>query len=404
MPVLTVTSLNTYVKSKLEEDPNLEDIALQAEISNYKHHSSGHRYMTLKDSMSSINAVMFAGDASRLRFPVEDGMKVIVRGNISLYPKTGSYQFYIRELRPDGIGALAVAFEKLKKKLESEGLFAPEHKKLLPFLPEKIGIITSDTGAAVQDIIRILRRRYPVGELILCPVSVQGVRAAPELTEAVKKFDRLKCVDVIIIGRGGGSAEDLWAFNDEQLARAIYECSIPIVSGVGHETDTTICDFVADMRASTPSAAAELISPEEGALEYTFSTYYNRIISLYKNRINIEKKRIEELQHTLILKNPRAMIKEKKLHLKYLSSSLFSSYQGIINNKKKMLSDSALKLDALSPLRVLARGYSVTVKDGNVISSVDNVSVGDRLDIRLSDGQLECTIEERVKYNAKDRI
>ena len=214
MPVLTVTSLNTYVKSRLESDVYLEDIALQAEISNYKHHSSGHSYMTLKDAQSSINAVMFSREASRLRFPVEDGMKVIARGSISLYTKTGAYQFYIRDMQPDGAGALAAAFEKLKNKLMLEGLFDTAHKKELPLLPERIGVITSDTGAAVQDILRILKRRYPVGKIILCPVSVQGINAAPELTEAVRKFDRLQCADVIIIGRGGGSAEDLWAFND----------------------------------------------------------------------------------------------------------------------------------------------------------------------------------------------
>lgn len=400
MPVLTVTSLNTYVKSKLEEDSNLGDIAVQAEISNYKHHSSGHRYMTLKDSQSSISAVMFASDASRLRFPLENGMRVIVRGSVSLYPKTGSYQFYIRELQPDGIGALAVAFEKLKKKLEAEGLFLNEHKKPLPFLPERIGVITSDTGAAVQDILRILKRRYPSGKIILCPVSVQGINAAPELTGAVKKFDRLKCADVIIIGRGGGSAEDLWAFNDESLARAIYDCSIPIVSGVGHETDTTICDFVADVRASTPSAAAELISPEEGALEQAFSAYNKRITTLYKNRISSEKERIAALRRALNMRSPQALINEKKLQLKSLNSLLLYSYKKIINENKNMLSAYAAKLDALSPLRVLARGYSLTVKDGKILTSVDSVSAGDKVEIKLSDGYLECTVEERVKNNA----
>ena len=404
MPVLTVTSLNTYVKSRLESDVYLEDIALQAEISNYKHHSSGHRYMTLKDAQSSINAVMFSREASRLRFPVEDGMKVIARGSISLYTKTGAYQFYIRDMQPDGAGALAAAFEKLKNKLMLEGLFDTAHKKELPILPERIGVITSDTGAAVQDILRILKRRYPVGKIILCPVSVQGINAAPELTEAVRKFDRLQCADVIIIGRGGGSAEDLWAFNDENLARAVYDCRIPVVSGIGHETDFTICDFAADKRASTPSAAAELISPEEGALENTLFNYNRRITSLFRNRIQSEKNRLDGLHRSVIFRSPQVILKEKKSELNMYSSALMPSFQRIINYKRNLLSASAAKLDALSPLKVLARGYSVTSAGGRIISSVDSVSVGDKVNIKLSDGQLGCTVEERVKNNAKARI
>ena len=266
--LLTVSGLNMYVRMMLESDVHLKRIRLRGELSNLTdHYRSGHIYMTLKDERSAVKAVMFAGSAKGLRFRPQDGMKVVIEGRVTLYEVTGSYQLIIDEMMPEGIGELTVAFEQLKAKLQKEGLFDTEHKKMLPLYPKRIGVITSPTGAAVQDILPILKRRYPIGEIVFQPVTVQGENAAPELTAAIKDFDRYGLADVIIIGRGGGSIEDLWAFNDEGLARAIYDCRIPVVSAVGHETDFTICDFVSDVRASTPSAGAELVSPEMEAME-----------------------------------------------------------------------------------------------------------------------------------------
>lgn len=396
MPVLTVTGLNNYVKALFDENEYLNDITLRAEISNYKNHSSGHRYMTLKDENSSIAAVMFAGNASRLRFPVENGMKVIVRGRAAIYTKSGQYQFYIQDMMPDGIGEQSLAFEALKKKLYKEGLFSPEHKKPLPELPKRIGVITSDTGAAVEDIRKVLLRRYPIGEIIIAPVLVQGVNAAPELTAAVKKFDRLKCADVIIIGRGGGTSEDLWAFNDEGLARAIYECEIPVVSGVGHEIDTTICDFVADAAASTPSAAAEIISPGEGELLGDIEYYHRKIISALRTRLNLERKNLEGIARSKVLRDPHEITEEKRRNIEMISAQLRATYKGIVTVKEKEFSSLAAKLDALSPLKVLSRGYAVATKDGSVISSVHSVEINDKINVMLSDGSVDCIITERT--------
>ncbi len=401
MPILTVTGLNTYVNSLLEENEFLNDITLQAEISNYKNHRSGHRYMTLKDEESSISAVMFAGNASRIRFPLEDGMRVIVRGRAALYAKTGQYQLYISDIRPDGIGALSMAFENLKKRLAAEGLFDREHKKPLPFLPERIGVITSDTGAAVKDICEVLARRYPIGEIILCPVLVQGINAAPELTAAIEKFDRLKCADVIIIGRGGGSAEELWAFNDEKLARAIYKCSIPVVSGVGHQIDTTICDYAADAAAPTPSAAAEIISPDEGFLESTLSDCGRKLVSVMNNILIRNRLHLESLSKAFVLSKGKNITAQRMIRLEMLSNALNSQYKLYLQSSAGRLSALAAKFDALSPLKVLSRGYAAASKDGQIISSVKDIGINDRINVRLSDGSLECTVNERVDTDGK---
>ncbi len=393
MAVLTVSQLNFYIKSMLDDDPKLRTVYLKGEISNFTdHYRTGHMYMSLKDERSAVKAVMFAGYASRLKFRPEDGMKVLVRGNVSLYSPTGQYQFYIEDMQPDGLGALSLAFEQLKKKLSAEGIFSDEHKKTLPVLPERIGVITSPTGAAVQDILRILKRRYPIGEIIMCPVLVQGENAAAQLTDAVRKFDRLKAADVIIIGRGGGSAEELWAFNDEGLARAIYDCSIPVVSGVGHETDFTICDLAADVRASTPSAAAEIVSPEEVELYGLLQSYYERLRKAMSSRIIYENKRLDTLSKTKVLRSPMELVRHKQMQLDMLSSTLNSLYKKEIAENRARLERAVSGLEALSPLKVLSRGYSMTIKNGRVISSASQLSAGDIITLKFADGTTEAAI------------
>ena len=400
MPLLTVSGLNTYVKSILDEDTHLKNIIMSAEISNYKnHYQSGHRYMTLKDEESSISGVMFSQYASRLKFVPENGMEVIVRGRAALYTKTGQYQFYIEDMRPVGAGELSTAFDILKKRLEKEGIFSPEHKKTLPEYPEKIGVITSDTGAAVEDICKTLARRYPIGEIILCPVHVQGINAAPELTAAVKRFDSMKCADVIIRGRGGGSAEDLSAFNDEGLVRAIYNCEIPIVSGVGHQTDTTLCDFVADAAAATPTAAAEMVSPEGGEMSEEIKYYHEKIISVFKRNIVAERNRLDMLTKSRVMRYPYELTSEKSRQLDNLVSHMRSLYRVYLSDKQRKFSSVAAKLDTLSPLKVLARGYSVASGNGKIINSVNQITEGDKINIRFYDGSADCTVTERNDSN-----
>ena len=357
MTVLTVSQLNFYIKSLMDNDENLRSVYLKGEISNLTdHYRTGHIYLSLKDEKCTLRGVMFAGNASRLRFRPENGMKVLVHGYVSVYNISGQYQIYIDDMQPEGIGALSLAFEQLKRKLSAEGLFDDKHKKPLPVLPERIGVITSPTGAAVQDILRILSRRYPIGEIVMSPVLVQGENAAAELTKAVRRFDRLGCADVIIIGRGGGSAEDLWAFNDESLARAIYDCRIPVVSGVGHETDFTICDLVADVRASTPSAAAEIVSPGEGELEAATDLLRDKLLHAMQHRIIMERAVLDRLSDVMHANSPGAQLTERQLHLDHLSDQLLGSYRSYLAGKRNDLVSLASGLDALSPIKVITRG------------------------------------------------
>lgn len=396
MAVLSVTQLNFYIKSLMDEDDKLRSVFLKGEISNYTdHYRTGHMYMSLKDEKSVIKAVMFAGNASRLKFHPEDGMKVLVRGYVSVYQVTGQYQFYIEDMQPDGVGALSLAFEQLKRKLSAEGLFDSSHKKPLPYCPSRIGVITSPTGDAVHDICRILARRYPIGEIIMCPVLVQGENAAAQLAEAVRRFDRLKCADVIIIGRGGGSAEELWAFNDEGLARAIYECRTPVVSAVGHEMDFTICDFVSDVRASTPSAAAELVSPEEGELKYMIKLYRERIVNELRSIITDSRSRLDAVASSKVLSDKREFVRNKQMRLDMLSLSLRSSFKQYVMEKNNSLARVSSKLDAMSPLKVLSRGYTVVMKDNNAVSVIEDIHMGDKIEILFSDGKAKCTVNER---------
>ena len=395
--VLTVSQLNKYVKSLLESDGKLKYIYLKGEISNLTIHYTGHIYFSLKDeNQCTIKAVMFANKASFLKFTPQSGMKVILRGSVTLYEKTGSYQINADEMYPDGAGALNLAYEQLKNKLQNEGLFDTSHKKPLPKFPQKIGVITSPTGAAVQDIMLILKRRYPIAQIIMCPVLVQGENAAVDLTNAVKKFNALKCADVIIIGRGGGSIEDLWAFNDETLARAVYECEIPIVSAVGHETDFTICDFVADVRASTPSAAAELVSSvtNENMLSQT-ENLMNKMQSAVKRRLQFEYQRYEKNANAKALKNPDDIIKNRQIKLDVLNEKIKGIYLKKLSAEKEKFAELAAKLDALSPLKILSRGYSVTKKDGHIINSISQVNSNDKIEVVLSDGNIKCTVTGR---------
>ena len=392
--VLTVSQLNKYVKSILESDGKLKYIYLKGEISNLTIHYTGHIYFSLKDeNQCTIKAVMFANKANFLKFTPQSGMKVVLRGSVTLYEKTGSYQINVDEMYPDGAGALNLAYEQLKNKLQNEGLFDTSHKKPLPKFPEKIGVITSPTGAAVQDIMLILKRRYPIAQIIMCPVLVQGENAAVDLTNAVKKFNALQCADVIIIGRGGGSIEDLWAFNDEMLARAIYECEIPIVSAVGHETDFTICDFVADVRASTPSAAAELVSSvtTENMLSQT-ETLINKMQSAVKRRLQFEYQRYQKTANAKALKNPDDIIKNRQIKLDVLNEKIKGIYVKKLSAEKEKFAELAAKLDALSPLKILSRGYSVTKKDGHIINSISQVNPNDKIEVVLSDGNIKCTV------------
>lgn len=395
MELLTVSGLNLYVKNLLEADVHLRSFYLRGEISNLTdHYRSGHIYLTLKDEKAAVKAVMFAGSARYLKFRPQDGMKVIVRGRVSLYEVTGSYQLYIEDMQPDGVGALNLAFEQLKRKLAAEGLFDASRKRPLPAFPKRIGVITSPTGAAVQDICRVLGRRYPVGELILCPVTVQGEKAAAELTEAVRRMNRVRCADVIIIGRGGGSLEDLWPFNDEGLARAVAASEIPVISAVGHETDFTICDFVADVRASTPSAGAELAAPEMSTMLSALQYERRRMIELMQERLQQEARRLAQLRHARVLRSPMEMIHLRRMRLDTLYSGMKSAYVSALAQQKHRFASSAAKLDALSPLKVLSRGYAIVRAEDGVVSSVKRVRPQQSVQVTLRDGELSCLVCE----------
>ena len=390
---LTITQLNFYVKSLLEGDRNISSVCVKGEISNLTYHGSGHIYMTLKDEKSAVRAVMFAGDRRNLKFRLEEGMKIFAAGRVTLYGATGSYQIILSDIQPDGVGALNLAYEQLKQKLEAEGLFDSRHKKPLPELPSRIGVITSPTGAAVQDICNILKRRYPIGTIIFCPVLVQGSGAAAELTEAVRRFNRLRGADVIIIGRGGGSIEDLWAFNDENLARAVYDSEIPVVSAVGHETDFTICDFVADVRASTPSAGAELVSPYEvHALRDHISFLRGRLYTAVKARLDSERNRCQLLADSQVFADPYTLTASKRSELQQLTHNLHEYYTDTLTDKSIALVSLSERLHALSPLNVLARGYAIAEKQHQILKSVQDVELSEEIIVHLSDGKLHCTV------------
>lgn len=364
--VMSVSQLNRYIKMNFDADENLANIFISGEISNFtNHYRTGHLYFTLKDDSAAVRAVMFNSSAKRLKFMPEDGMKVIARGRVSVYEASGQYQLYVDDMQPDGVGALNLAYEQLKEKLQKEGLFSELHKKPLPPYPEKVGVITSPTGAAVRDIINVLGRRFPYAEIVFCPVLVQGDGAHLQLTDAVNLFNSERAADVIIIGRGGGSIEDLWEFNDEGLARAVYNSDIPVISAVGHETDFTICDFVADMRAPTPSAAAELAVPDANELQYALSALKNRIFLNVSSGIADRRSRLEYLTSKGALKSPDEMLSNRSQRLDTAFSKMLSSYENRIGGKKVEFISAATALSKLDPMSVLMRGFAfVSDKNG----------------------------------------
>ena len=390
--VYSVNELNAYVKRILDNDENLKHIFVTGEISNYKAHYSGHLYMTIKDESASVKAVMFAGNASRLRFRPENGMKVLIFGTVSLFPRDGSYQLYISDMQPDGMGALSVAFEQLKKKLAAEGLFSDSHKKPIPQFPKRIGVITSETGAAVQDIFNVLSRRFPVAEVVLRPTQVQGDGAAQDIAKAIYLFNEYNAADVLIVGRGGGSIEDLWAFNEEVVARAVFASEIPVISAVGHETDYTICDFVADLRAPTPSAAAELAVPDKLELKSELISYKQHILNLTKNKLDRERSKLLAIEKSGALRDPVTKLNENRRELLYLSERITNLTVSAVDSNKMKYAALAGKLNALSPLGVISRGYALAESDGKVVTRVKDVSVNDEISVRLSDGMLKAKV------------
>ncbi|WP_301965182.1 exodeoxyribonuclease VII large subunit [uncultured Ruminococcus sp.] len=391
--VLSVSQINFYIKSIIENDGSLQFVLVTGEISNLTvHQRSGHIYLSLKDSNSVISAVMFAGNARRLKFRIENGMKVICRGRISVYEPSGRYQLYIEDMQPDGVGALTLAFEQLKKSLAQKGLFDNAHKKPLPKFPKTIGVITSPTGAAVQDITNIIRRRFPSADIVLAPVLVQGESAPEQLVRAVNKFSASKIADVIIIGRGGGSAEDLWAFNDEQLAYAVYNCETPIISGVGHETDFTVCDFVADVRASTPSAAAELAVPDRQELMSYYFKQKQYISAMLDRKIKTAQLRLENQQRRMSASSPKLKAEQLEKQLSAKNEKLTRFMNIYISDKENKLIAAKGKLDGLNPLNVLNRGYAIAEKDEKIITSSKQLKNGDDFTVILSDGKINAKV------------
>ncbi|MBQ2932182.1 MAG: exodeoxyribonuclease VII large subunit [Clostridia bacterium] len=390
--VMTVGQLNLFIKDIFGQIPILNNIKIKGEISNFKHHSSGHMYMSLKDDTGVIRAVMFKNSAMSLKFRPENGMQVIAAGRVSVYERDGQYQLYINEMEQDGKGNLYEQFEKLKKQLEKEGLFDSAKKKLVPQYPKKIGVITAATGAAVRDIINILSRRYKAADVCLYPVLVQGDGAAESIKTAIEYFNESSSCDVIIVGRGGGSVEDLWAFNEEVVARAIFASRIPIISAVGHETDFTIADFVADLRAPTPSAAAELAVPDGSELLEKLQAMDLRLLSGAKKLLENRRLVLKVYSDKQVLKNPTIKINEKAIYLDHLSKMFENSINLILEKKKQELGIIASRMEGLSPLKTLARGYSVVKNnEGKIVKAVSQVNPGENLMITVQDGEI-CTI------------
>ena len=394
--VLSIIQLNEYIRGKLDSDSLLNQVSVRGEISNYKLYPSGHHYFTLKDENAALKCVMFKGNALRLRFRPENGMKVIALGKVSVYPRDGAYQLYCTGMIMDGVGDLYVAFEQLKKKLAAQGLFDPAHKKPLPAYPKTIGIITSSAGAAVHDMLRILKKRYPLAKVKLLPVRVQGVEAPGEIAAAIGYANYYKLADVLIVGRGGGSIEDLWAFNDERVAYAIYNSEIPVISAVGHEPDVTISDFVADLRAATPSNAAELAVPDQDALRQNLDSMSAAMATALNRQIKAARQHLNVLSQSPALRSPTGYIEQREKGLELLKNRLISAQNQSIQRKNARYIAAVSKLDAMSPLKVLTRGYSMAQNSGGeVIRSVSQVERGERITISLSDGKVSATVMDK---------
>ncbi|MFE8702530.1 exodeoxyribonuclease VII large subunit [Cytobacillus sp. FJAT-54145] len=437
---LSVNALTKYIKRKFDADPHLQDIFVRGEISNFKQHSSGHMYFTLKDEKARILAVMFSSQNRYMKFKPENGMKVLIRGEISVYEPAGQYQIYIKELQPDGIGDLYLAFEQLKEKLEKDGLFSDRNKKRLPKHPNTVGVITSPTGAAVRDIITTIKRRYPIVNILVIPALVQGEQAAPSIVKAIEKANRSNEIDVLIVGRGGGSIEELWAFNEETVAKAIFQSEIPIISAVGHETDFTIADFVADLRAPTPTAAAELAVPNIEELLDKLLTTQTRLIRGMKEKISLNSERLRRIQKSYAFRYPQRLYEQKLEQVDKLSEQLRKGAKKLFelkqeelqqqhkrlvrNHPNDLLVDASLKhqkmeknlnramtaivsskqkdfhsmlstLEALSPLKIMDRGYSLVYSDaGNLVKSIEQVTKDDTVEVKMADGSMKCTVIE----------
>lgn len=401
MQVYEVSQINEYLRLRFEEDEFLAGVFIRGEISNYKVYPSGHHYFTLKDSQSALRCVMFRGNAYRLRFRPENGMKVIACGRISVFPRDGAYQLYCTELTPDGVGDLHVAFEQLKAKLQAEGLFAQQRKKPLPRFPHRIAIVTSSAGAALHDMLRILRRRYPLTEVVLLAVRVQGAEAPGEIVSALRYANRYHVADLIITGRGGGSIEDLWAFNDEAVARAIADSEIPVISAVGHEPDVTISDFVADLRAATPSNAAELAVPDQTDLRQHLAAQQAILLTQMQKRLKTERQRVATLASARCLRSPVNYLNDRRMVLDYLQRRLRAASQKLLSRDRERFVRLTAKLDAMSPLKVLGRGYSLVRSGGNPVHSVRQLAVGETVSITLADGSAQAQITQLEEADEK---
>ena len=395
--IYTVSQLNALVKNILEDVPALGEVYVRGELSNHKVYPSGHHYFTLKDSESALRCVLFKAMAQRLRFRPENGMKVIAMGRATLYPRDGAYQLYCNFLQPEGVGDLHTAFEQLKEKLRLEGLFDESRKKPLPPYPRSIAIVTSPAGAAVHDMLRILRRRYPLAAVKLLPVRVQGPEAPAEIAGALRYANLHRLADVIITGRGGGSIEDLWAFNDERVARAIYASEIPVISAVGHEPDVTIADYVADLRAATPTHAAELAVPDQEELRQQLANLSARLARAQSRGLELRRERLESLAKKRVLLDPLAVIQDKRVLLDHVQRDLCRAAAGRLAEPRRQLAALSASLDAMSPLKVLGRGYSVvTDPEGRPLRRAADIPVGSQVTARLADGSLRCRVEESI--------
>ena len=391
---LTVSELNGYIKELLDSDEVLAGVYVRGELSNYKAYPSGHHYFTMKDPQSSLRCVMFKGSASKLRFMPKDGMSVVALGRVAVFPRDGAYQLYVNEPIPEGVGDLYVAFEQLKEKLSLEGLFDGKHKKPLPRYPGSIAVVTSSAGAAIQDIIRVLGSRWPLSKIIVLPVRVQGEQAPTEIVAALQYVNEHEIADLIITGRGGGSIEDLWAFNDERVARAIFRSKIPVISAVGHEPDVTIADFVADIRAATPSNAAELAVPDINDIRETLIETEFRIRQAINRAVKTRRQRLIELAGRRVLQSPLNYIGDKRLLLDRTQDKLCGSMQGLLHIGRQKYIRLAASLDAMSPLKVLGRGYAIALRgDGAVIKKASDVKPGDRVTVKLKTDEIKCAVE-----------
>ncbi|HIR84934.1 MAG TPA: exodeoxyribonuclease VII large subunit [Candidatus Galloscillospira excrementavium] len=396
MPVYTVSQVNQYIKDLLDGDGALGGIYIRGELSNYKIYPSGHHYFSMKDAGGAIRCVMFRREAAGLRFRPENGMKVIAFGRVTVFPRDGQYQLYVSQLTPDGVGELYVAFEQLKARLSAEGLFDPAHKKPLPAFPERIALVTSPAGAAVRDMLRILGARWPMAEVAVVPVRVQGAEAPGEIAAALDWVNRARAADLIITGRGGGSMEDLWAFNEEVVARAIYRSDIPVISAVGHEPDITIADFVADLRAATPSNAAELAVPDQSEVAAVLRQSRARMGQAFSRRVSEARRTLERCQNSRALQSPMNYVEDRRVLLDYQRTRLARGLSDSLNREQQRLGRLAAALDAMSPLKVLGRGYAIARKaDGTVLTSVKDAVPGDALSLRLADGEVPCVIAEK---------